>query len=385
MATTMKKHLRTIIFGFLFFFGFYAVFSDYGDSAEPATKKVRSVVSNQKVHNGDTVYGILSRIGFSNTQRNLALSARILPANFVLAPGDIFQVVRHKPAKRTEVVFFDRFKNTIYSFWKAQDNKAGATVKKAALRKIITRARGTVKGSLVESINHVVKDELLAYRFMDAFLLDYDLKGLQRGAQFALTYEKLYSGPTYIRGGEILHAELEINGKMRVREYHATKHGGIFVAPKDHHANRPLYAPVDYIRISSLFQPHRYHPIKKTRRAHLGVDFELPEGENVYAAQDGRILRMGKNRAAGNYVVIRHKNGLESYYNHMIRLYPKLRPGMSVHAGDVVGYVGSTGYSTKPHLHFAVKRNGKYVNPINLIRGYTYAQRSLKFISASAN
>ena len=332
----------------------------------------RDKVSHKKVKGGDTVYGILQKMGFSTQQRNAALSQSPLPKSFILAPGDIYQVA--KESGQMSIRFFDRFRNLSYSFWK-QDTEAGAKREPASLTAKITKVNGKVIGSVVGSIRKAVGDEMLAYRFMDAFLLDVNMKKLQRGAKFHITYERLYSGKHYIRLGEVLRAELEVNGKNLVREFTKTPRGGIYLAAKNNHTSRPLYSPVDYIRISSLYQPRRYHPIKKYRKAHLGIDFELPEGENVYSVQDGKILRFGRTRGAGRYVVIKHKNGLESYYNHMSALSKKLVKGKKVPAGFVVGKIGCTGYCTKPHLHFAVKKNGRFVNPQKLLKRYTYAQR----------
>ncbi|MEZ4870859.1 MAG: M23 family metallopeptidase [Bdellovibrionales bacterium] len=91
--------------------------------------------------------------------------------------------------------------------------------------------------------------------------------------------------------------------------------------------SRPLYAPVNYVRISSEFKRRQYHPIKKRRIAHLGIDFELPAGEPVYTAGKGVVLRKGKNRAAGRYVVVKHANNIESYYNHLESIDPKIKVG----------------------------------------------------------
>lgn len=270
--------------------------------------------------------------------------------------------------------FFDRFRNLSYSFWKKEDD-AGAKREPASLKAKIMKVNGEVHGSVVGSIRKAVGDEMLAYRFMDAFLLDVNMKKLQKGANFHITYEKLYSGDQFIRLGEVHRAELEVRGKKLVREFKPLKRGGIFVAANDNHKKRPLYSPVDYIRISSLYQPRRYHPIKKYRKAHLGIDFELPEGENVYSVQSGKILRFGRTRGAGRYVVIRHKNGIESYYNHMSSLSKSLKKGAKIRAGVVIGKIGCTGYCTKPHLHFALKKHGRYINPQKLLKRYTYGQR----------
>lgn len=324
---------------------------------------------------GDTVYSILKRYGFNDNQRKAALRHNLLPKDFILAPGDIYKVIKNSQTGKTELRFFSKKEDVAYSFWKRGSKDAGAESLELDLEARIVKASGRVRGSLVESISRAVGDDVLAYRFMDAFLLDYNLpRILRRNAPFSITYEKLFHNGQFVRFGEVLRAEIEIEGKMIARTFKSLKKGGIFFNPEDDYEDRPFYAPVDYIRISSLFQPRRFHPIRKLRRAHEGVDFELPEGEPVYSIGSGVVLRSGKNRAAGRFVVIRHSGGYESYYNHMSSLV-SFRPGQSIKAGALVGRIGCSGYCTKPHLHFAIKKHGRYINPVKKIRGYSYDQR----------
>lgn len=332
-------------------------------------------VTLNKVRSGDNVYSLLKANGFSESQLRTCMQASVLPSNFILSTGDLFRVARN--GSRTEFRFFDRNSDNAYVFWREGKDKAGADVKKQKFTRRVFTARGEVNGSLIESITKKVGDELIAYRFMDAYILDYMLqKEVKRGAKFVLSYEKLFDGSQFIRHGEVLRTELEINGRNVVREYVELKNGGIFFDPRGQNRDdRFFYAPVEKVRVSSLFQPRRFHPIRKYRRAHEGIDFEIAEGSNVYAAQAGRVIRMGRNRAAGKFVVIRHENGYESYYNHLSAHAAGLNPGDYVKNGEVIGFIGCTGYCTKPHLHFAVRKGGRFVDPIRLIRGYAYNQR----------
>lgn len=311
-------------------------------------------------------------MGFRDEDRKAAMRKDILPSNYVLSIGDVY---RHtKIGQRTELRFFDR--DRAYVFWK-DGSQAGADRKPASFTRKVFHAQGKIQGSIVYSISKKIGDELTAYRFLDAYILEYNLqKQVQRNAHFKISYEKLYDGANFIRYGEVLRTELEIEGRKVVRQFVSFDDGGgIFVGPGLRADNRKFYAPVDYIRISSLFQPRRYHPIKKMRRAHEGIDFELGEGDPIYSIQSGRIIRMGRNRAAGKFVVIRHDNGYESYYNHLSFHSKKIRTGMRVSPGTHLGGNGCTGYCTKPHLHFAIKKNGRFINPIFLIKNYAYHQR----------
>lgn len=329
----------------------------------------------RKVRAGDTIYSLMRNAGFSDEQRGATARANVLPSNFVLSLGDIYGVSTN--SNRTELKFFDKYHDISYVFWREGATAGASKVPAYFTRKVFT-AQGTVQGSILQSIVNKVGDELVAYRFLDAYVLEYNLqKTVARGAPFKITYEKLYDGQNFIRYGEVLRTEITVNDRRIVRQYMPLQDGGgLFVGPNLRTDNRMFYAPVDNIRVSSLFQPRRYHPVKHLRRAHEGMDFALPEGSNVYAAQSGTVLRIGRNRAAGRFIVLRHSSGYESYYNHMSAQNARLSAGSRVNAGDIIGKIGSTGYSTSPHLHFAVKKNGRFIDPVFLIRSYAYSQRA---------
>jgi murein DD-endopeptidase MepM/ murein hydrolase activator NlpD len=328
-----------------------------------------------RVSAGDTVYSILKRNGFSDAQRNMALGASSIPESFVLSEGQPYFIVNSEKGARKEILFFSSSSMNAYSFWR-ESNSAGGKVTQPVYDIRKGRAEGIVRGSIVESIAKIAGDDLIAYRFIDAFVLDYDLpRLLRRGAHFSLDYEKIMLNGQLVRTGNILSATLEINDRRISRQFIKAGNGGFFVDKKNTHKDRPLYAPVNHVRISSLFQKRRFHPIKKYRKAHEGIDFEGESGSPIYAANTGRIIRFGRNRAAGNFVVMRHDNGLETYYNHMETLSSQLRNGLIVKAGTRLGSMGCTGYCTKPHLHFAVKSNNQFVNPINKVRFYSYTQK----------
>ncbi len=351
------------------------VTADYGYSSDASSEKAANS-SFKKVSSGDTIYGILSKVGFDREARNAAISKKILPSSFTLAPGDIYEVISHSKTGKTIVRFYDDFKNLTYDFWMKGKDIAGASIGKTAFTKKKVSVEGKIVGSIVGSIRAKTGDSLMGYRFMDAFIVDYDLKKrVHKNAKFKMTYEKLYAGDQFIRNGQIVKADLEIDDKLVQREFISTPEGGIYYDKEDSQKSRPLYSPVGQVRISSLYQPRRFHPVRKVYRAHLGIDYELPEGEKVFAAQRGRVVRFGRNRGAGNFVVIKHNNGLETYYNHLKTLAPNLRKNQILYPGAVIGEIGCTGLCTKPHLHFAVKKNGKYVNPIKYVRRYAYAQR----------
>lgn len=126
-----------------------------------------------------------------------------------------------------------------------------------------------------------------------------------------------------------------------------------------------MKTPVDGARLSSHFGM-RKHPILGYSKMHTGTDFAAPTGTKIYAAGSGKVVRAGWLGGYGNYIRLKHRSGYETAYAHMVRFAKGIRTGVSVSQGQVIGYVGSTGRSTGPHLHYEVLLNGKHVNPMGL-------------------
>jgi len=124
-----------------------------------------------------------------------------------------------------------------------------------------------------------------------------------------------------------------------------------------------LKTPLRYVRISSKFDRHRFHPILHQERAHLGIDYAAPVGTPVWASAGGKVVECGMKRGSGNTVVIAHANGLGTRYYHLARFARGLKAGKQVRQKELIGYVGTTGLSTGPHLHFSVTRGGAFVDP----------------------
>lgn len=359
-------------------FTLYAATPPLQDKLAPQTLEAKIQNGHTKfpsVNFGETVYSIIRHHGFNDTQVRAALAADILPQHFTLSTGERYRVIKSSTHKAAEVKFYDLVRDISYVFWR--DGKDGGAYSKQESFHLETKtAEGEVVGSLMASITQIVPNPLIAMRFMDAYALDFYLpKVLQKGARFHLVYQEKYDGKHKVGYGEVLRTQVEIQGQMHPRFFVAHNGGGSFILPEDSHASRPLYSPVAYMRISSFFNPRRLHPITRRRQPHNGVDFELPTGTPIYTAGNGTVLRTGKNRAAGNYVVIRHANGYESYYNHLDTIQDNIKSGVRVKSGQTIGTIGCTGFCTKPHLHFAIKKNGQYVDPIGHIRAYPYQSK----------
>jgi len=223
---------------------------------------------------------------------------------------------------------------------------------------------GEIQGSLYNSINRIGEGDELVSSFADIFEWDVDFfKDLQPGDTFRIIYEKqTIQGQDY-GYGKILAAQLINKG----REYSAIgyQHGKnweYFSSDGKAMKKAFLAAPLKFSRISSGFTSSRYHPILHAYRAHLGIDYAAPVGTPVRAIGKGVVTLAGWGGGGGKTIKIQHSKEITTQYCHLSKFAPGIRNGASVSQGQVIGYVGSTGLSTGPHLDFRFMKNGKYVN-----------------------
>jgi murein DD-endopeptidase MepM/ murein hydrolase activator NlpD len=130
-----------------------------------------------------------------------------------------------------------------------------------------------------------------------------------------------------------------------------------------------LRTPLRYDRLSSKFNPRRFHPILKRTVPHLGVDYAASTGTPVWAAAEGRVTFAGRKGPNGNLVVVRHSGGFETAYAHLHRIKGGIRRGTFVKQRELIGFVGSTGRSTGPHLHFGLKKYSRFIDPLTELNG----------------
>ena len=177
--------------------------------------------------------------------------------------------------------------------------------------------------------------------------------------------EKHYLAGQFYKYGNILAAEYGGKvGTYRAFYWNPGQGPGRYYDDKGQAiAKTMLKCPLRFVRVSSKFDRNRFHPILHTVRAHLGVDYAAPVGTPVWASAGGKIAEVGMRSGSGNTVVINHSNGIATRYYHLSRFAKGLTAGKHVNQKEVIGYVGTTGLSTGPHLHFSVTRNGAFVDP----------------------
>ena len=230
------------------------------------------------------------------------------------------------------------------------------------LRVVLTKAEGEIRTSLFEAMEKAGEGDALTIPFAEILASEVDFyKDVKEGDGFKVVVEKLYKGETFIRYGLIHGVEYQrgeriIRGIRYRDDYYDEKGNSLRKAF--------LKAPLRFNRISSKFSRARSHPILGGVRPHYGVDYAAPMGTPIWAVGDGTVESVGWNSGFGKQVVLRHGNGYASYYGHLSGYGPGIRKGLRVKQKQTIGYVGSTGLSTGPHLDYRLTKDGKYRNPL---------------------
>jgi murein DD-endopeptidase MepM/ murein hydrolase activator NlpD len=232
------------------------------------------------------------------------------------------------------------------------------------------RIRGTVGSSLYRSARAAGAPANAVQQYLRALGQEVDLdRAIGSGDEFDLIIEYKRAATGEIEAGKLLYAGLLRGGKPRKQLMRWGGDGRFYEASGVGEQRSGLLAPVPG-RVSSNYGMRR-HPILGYRRMHRGLDFRAGQGTPIYAVTDGKVEFAGRNGGHGNFVRLDHGNGLDTGYSHMSRI--AVSRGQRVRRGQVIGYVGSTGLSTGPHLHYEMYRGGKTVDPSS-VRFVTRAQ-----------
>jgi len=226
-----------------------------------------------------------------------------------------------------------------------------------------------IKGNLASSMPGTHKEyNRLALSLSDIYAWDIDFSNdIRNGDSVKIIVEELWAGEAFKGYGNILAAEFVSNGKIH-KAYRYEKDGYADYYDSNGTSLRKalLRSPLKFKYISSRFSKSRLHPKLRIYRPHLGVDYAAATGTPVSAAGNGKVVFAGRKGQMGKMVRIKHPGGYETYYGHLSKIPRNIRKGTIVSQSDVIGYVGSTGLATGPHLDYRIKVNGTFVNPLKI-------------------
>jgi murein DD-endopeptidase MepM/ murein hydrolase activator NlpD len=318
----------------------------------------------------DTLSTVLTRESFGATAGAVARALSKLVDPKLIRAGEHYAVIRddegtpvafeYAPTPALRYLVSQKPDGT----WQARKDEKPLVVKTSDVS-------GAIDSSLYESVSRAGESGALVSLLVDLFAWDLNFYvDTHPGDHWKVVVEKQYLDGQFYKYGSLLAAEYggragtfrgfywNPSGQRGRGRYYDEKGQAL--------AKSMLKTPLRFVRVSSKFDRHRFHPILHRMKAHLGVDYAAPIGTPVWATAGGKVVEVGMNRGSGNTVVLNHGNGRQTRYYHLSRFAKGLKPGKAVQQKEVIGYVGSTGLSTGPHLHFSVTQGGAFVDPSKL-------------------
>ena len=337
----------------------------------------KDVENEIEISKGDTLISILSDLGLEyNEAHNIYLTLKKVYDPRNLRVGQKINVNTTVDSKENTLISLNSI--TIspslgkrFILEKNETEGYEVRTEQDELLEEINSASGIISGTLSGSMQKQGVPSRVVANFINIFSYSVDFRrDLRKGDKFEIIYEnQITPNGEAVKSGNILYAALQLRkDKIALYRFEDKKGNADYYNEKGYAMKKTLdRKPMSFkqARISSPFG-RRYHPILKQYRVHWGVDYAAPKGTKIYAGGDGVVQMAKYNGAYGNYVKIRHNSEYSTAYGHMWKFAKGIRPGVRVKQGQVIGYVGSTGRSTGPHLHYEVLQNGKRVNPLKI-------------------
>ncbi|MCE5266146.1 MAG: peptidoglycan DD-metalloendopeptidase family protein [Deltaproteobacteria bacterium] len=322
------------------------------------------------VKKGDSLFNILRAYGVPGGQIDLvAKSVRMICDRASLCPGNAVKIwlSRENPVRLVRMNYeIDGLNELEVS---NEDGVFTARKRTHVAEVRLAKAQGRIKSNLYESAVGAGLPHEIVMDLTDIFAWDINFfTDIREGDSFTILYEEYYVEEVFKGYGKIVAASFINQGEERtaIRYRDAIGSEGYYDAEGRPIRKLFLKAPLNFRRISSGFTGQRLHPIFQVMKPHLGVDYAAPSGTPVVSLGKGTVLFKGWSNGFGKCVQIHHPSGHVTHYGHLSRFAGGLARGSRVDQGEVIGYVGSTGISTGPHLDFRVELKGKFINPLAL-------------------
>ncbi len=232
----------------------------------------------------------------------------------------------------------------------------------------INSVAGTIESSLFVDGQKAGLSDSQIMELAEIFGWDIDFAlEIRAGDQFRVIYEEQFVDGRKYRNGPIIAAEFVNRGKTYQAFRYETRDGISYYDAGGHSKRRAfIRTPIRFARISSRFQPHRWHPVLKKWKSHKGVDYAAPKGTSIKVTGNGRVIFRGWQRGYGRVVIVQHSSKYRTVYAHMSRFRGSVKKGSRVKQGQVIGYVGQSGWATGPHLHYEFRVNNVQRNPLTV-------------------
>ena len=343
-------------------------------SPEPEPKATSSRISEAEFGRGDTLARSLAKQGVAGIVVDRIAREMIGHFDFRRSqPGHSYRLVQDADGG-IESFRYQVSSTVSYELSRGEDERYEVVRKDAQLWPREAMVAGIVTYSLYGAITDLGAGAQVANDFTDVFAYDIDFSRMVKaGDEFRILYERLFrtgedGEEIFVRPGRILAARYGGAAGEYTAVYFEPEEGrgGYYRSDGSSVERQFLMVPLQHARVSSRYSSARRHPILKITRPHHGIDYAAPTGTPVFAVANGEVIYSSWAGGFGNLAKIRHENGYVSYYGHLSRFSDGLHVGQRVSQKQLIGYVGSTGLSTGPHVCFRVAKDGKFVNPIRL-------------------
>lgn len=321
------------------------------------------------VSSGDTLASLFSSIGQSASSVHEVIHvSEITKSLSRIKPGETLSVLIDKNGTLTRLKYQPDITRTLV-ICRQEDQKLTSEWQHHPLEAFPVYRQGTIKSSLFEAAaeNGISDRTIMEMAGIFGWDIDFVLD-IREGDHFSLVYNELYKDGVKIRDGKILAAEFTNQGTSYRAVLYTDPNGesGYFSPDGKSMRKAFLRTPVEFSRISSGFTLNRWHPTLNKWRAHKGVDYAAPRGTPIKVAGDGKIIKKTNSKSYGKVVMVQHGERYTTVYAHMNSFAKGASVGKRVKQGQVIGFVGSTGFATGPHLHYEFRVNGVHRNPLTV-------------------
>lgn len=324
----------------------------------------------ENIRRGDTIAAILNRLDVSNQDSTDFLqAARGSRAMRQLKPGQTVYAQTTADGELLTLRYF--FGNEELFLMEKTDDAFKMTEQPVELDTRIHMKSGEINSSLFAATDNAGIPNNIAMQLTEIFASEIDFyRDLRQGDRFTVVYETFANdNGKRAKTGRVLAAEFVNKGKSHQAIYFKASNGvdGYYTPEGESLRKAFLLSPLTFSRVSSGFTNARFHPILKEWRAHRGIDYAAPTGTPVKATASGIVAFSGSQKGYGNLVVLKHNGKYETAYGHLSRFASGMSKGKRISQGDVIGYVGSTGMATGPHLHYELRIDGVQRDPTNVV------------------
>ncbi len=365
-----KKRRWLILTGIVIISFFFSLFflSPKPTVVPPPEPEPQLRVVEGSVKKRGTLYQSLVEKKIPSQWVDLIISKLSPHIDFKRIKGGVYRFITDMEGNLRNFVF-EKSPTEVYSVRRESQGYV-ALKEEVPLQRYLVRVGGEIRSSLFEAVNEIGEEDQLAISFADVFAWEIDFyKDVREGDRFKMVVEKVYKGDQFIQYGTI-HAVEYASGERVIR---GLRYQGDYYDEKGNSLKKAfLKVPLQFTRISSQFSRARKHPILGGLRPHYGIDYAAPTGTPIWAAADGTVVSVGWGGGFGKQVILQHKNGYRTYYGHLSGYGSGIKKGQHVTQKQVIGYVGSTGISTGPHLDYRITKDGRFRNPLKEVFPNSY-------------